>query len=291
MKMLFYIFLVIPTSISWAQLANGNVPIQKGNKWIYQGSDPNKTIMVVYIEDSTHIFNSLEYHMYSYKNGNRYYPIRFREDGFFVEKRDTSYHEPFNEMIFYKKGALIGDGWEQKQPWTPLYNYTAVVRDTFSITIFDTVVIARYIYLDFGLNVYWEFWTDEFGLIADGDFVESTYLRGCLINGKVYGDTLTTGIGPELKRNILPETIILFPNYPNPFNSSTLIRYQITWAGDVIVKIFDLNGKEVGVLFSGYQHPGAYSIVWNAESISSGVYMVWIKVGGMIKTQKVILIR
>jgi poly(beta-D-mannuronate) lyase len=61
-------------------------------------------------------------------------------------------------------------------------------------------------------------------------------------------------------------------NYPNPFNSSTNLNYRIESPGYVNLKIFDILGAEVGELENGYKQPGEYTIRWNAENLSSGLY-------------------
>lgn len=53
-----------------------------------------------------------------------------------------------------------------------------------------------------------------------------------------------------------PEKYILEQNYPNPFNQTTVINYQIPLSGRVILKVFDISGKEIAVLLDSYQSSG-----------------------------------
>ncbi len=59
----------------------------------------------------------------------------------------------------------------------------------------------------------------------------------------------------------------------------------------VMLKIFDLIGREVSVLFSEESSPGAYSHQWNAEGMASGVYFYWLEAGSFNETKKLILLR
>lgn len=82
-------------------------------------------------------------------------------------------------------------------------------------------------------------------------------------------------------------------NYPNPFNPTTNISYVLPFSASVSVKIFDLAGREVRTLASGYQQQGTYSVNFDATNLSSGVYFYVLRAnaGGneMVKTMRMIL--
>ncbi len=88
---------------------------------------------------------------------------------------------------------------------------------------------------------------------------------------------------------------ILHPSYPNPFNPSTTINYQLPTAGNVKVDVFNINGQLVHSLFDGKQSSGNHQFSWNAENVSSGIYFVKIDFQNhsnrFIRTQKVTLIK
>ena len=73
--------------------------------------------------------------------------------------------------------------------------------------------------------------------------------------------------------NVITE-YALEQNYPNPFNPSTTIRYQIPNAGHVILKVYDMLGREVATLVDGEKEVGSYSATFDGERISSGVYIM-----------------
>jgi len=78
-------------------------------------------------------------------------------------------------------------------------------------------------------------------------------------------------------------------NFPNPFNPSTVIRYQIVKAGHVTLKVYDTLGKEVANLVDKEQSSGRYSVNFNASSLSSGIYLYRITANGFTAVKKMIL--
>ena len=79
----------------------------------------------------------------------------------------------------------------------------------------------------------------------------------------------------------------LEPNYPNPFNPTTSIRYQIQQKGKVNLAIYNLRGELLETLVNNEQNAGAYSVQWNASRLSSGVYFIKITAHGSTLFEKV----
>lgn len=88
-----------------------------------------------------------------------------------------------------------------------------------------------------------------------------------------------------------PVTYKLSQNYPNPFNPSTTISYQIASAGNVQITIYDVLGKEMMTLVNENKSAGEYEIVFDASSLTSGVYFYRIISNNFSETQKMILLR
>jgi len=98
--------------------------------------------------------------------------------------------------------------------------------------------------------------------------------------------------------SINPNEFVLFQNYPNPFNPSTTIKYSIPLVGTsrgvsphVILKIFDILGREVVTLVNKEQSAGNYEIQFDASELTSGSYFYRITSGEFSESKKMILLR
>lgn len=89
----------------------------------------------------------------------------------------------------------------------------------------------------------------------------------------------------------IPADFSLAQNYPNPFNPETKIEFAVPEAADVLIGIFDINGREVRTIVNRYLEPGSYSVNFNAESLNSGVYFYRISAGKYSRVKKMILIK
>ena len=76
------------------------------------------------------------------------------------------------------------------------------------------------------------------------------------------------------EEEIVPETITLHNAYPNPFNPSTMISFDLIESDKVSLNIFDLAGRQVASLINKVMIPGTHQISWNPSQVSSGVYPV-----------------
>jgi len=83
----------------------------------------------------------------------------------------------------------------------------------------------------------------------------------------------------------------LYPNYPNPFNPGTTIRYQIPQDGIVTLKIYDILGTEIETLLNEQKTAGTYEINWYETSLPSGVYFYKLHTGPFVQIRKMILVK
>lgn len=89
----------------------------------------------------------------------------------------------------------------------------------------------------------------------------------------------------------LPTQFQLYPNYPNPFNPSTTIRFDAPEPADVRIEIFDVTGRLVRTLHSGVLSAGRHSLVWNADNAGAGLYLCRVSSPRYAATQKMILLK
>ncbi|NWG28557.1 MAG: T9SS type A sorting domain-containing protein, partial [Ignavibacteriaceae bacterium] len=129
----------------------------------------------------------------------------------------------------------------------------------------------------------------------------SKELKGCVINGTVYGDT--TKVGVEDKVDPVATTFNLEQNYPNPFNPSTKIKYTIPVVETrhasslqfVTLKVYDILGNEIATLVNEEKPAGEYEVEFHTSSIqhhpASGIYFYQLKAGSFVETKKMILLK
>ena len=100
-----------------------------------------------------------------------------------------------------------------------------------------------------------------------------------------------TLLGSE-KLNTLPMEFALLPNYPNPFNPSTTIRFHVPIRSNIDISVFDILGNHVETIINNELYPGIRSIVWAPDrSMVSGMYFIRLKSDHFTSTQKVIFLK
>ena len=159
--------------------------------------------------------------------------------------------------------------------------------------IYDTVEVY---------NPITDVWTTETSMpVARARF------DGYALNGKiyVYGGSHTThpNIGTSDIYEFAPSPVsvedyfslplefTLEQNFPNPFNPSTAISYQLPVSSVVTLKVFDILGNEIATLVDEYNPVGRYEVEFNASALTSGVYFYQLKAGDFIQSKKMILLK
>ncbi|MCX6163446.1 MAG: T9SS type A sorting domain-containing protein [Ignavibacteriae bacterium] len=100
-------------------------------------------------------------------------------------------------------------------------------------------------------------------------------------------------VGIKENGKLMPDDFILFQNFPNPFNPSTNIKYQIAnkLPRQVSLKVYDVLGKEVATLVNEVRQHGSYNVDFDASKLSSGIYFYRLNTGDFSDTKKMILIK
>jgi hypothetical protein len=88
-----------------------------------------------------------------------------------------------------------------------------------------------------------------------------------------------------------PTKFALFPAYPNPFNSSTVLEYQLPHAGRVELAVYDILGRQVATLASRNHPAGFYRVTWDAGAAPSGIYFCRLTASGFQSVRKMVLIK
>ena len=103
-------------------------------------------------------------------------------------------------------------------------------------------------------------------------------------------EQLSAGIGHSDPDNVV-YGLQLYPNYPNPFNGVTSIPFSISKKSEVVLKIFDITGREVHTHNYKIIDSGEYCYFWNASGLSTGLYIISLKAGNLRKYKKAILLK
>jgi photosystem II stability/assembly factor-like uncharacterized protein len=109
--------------------------------------------------------------------------------------------------------------------------------------------------------------------VVINDIVFPDKMHGIAVgeNGRILKFNSTT-VGIVNQNTIVTKDFELKQNYPNPFNPSTTISYEIGSNSYVLLKIFDITGREIKTLYDGYQNKGKYNLRFDSENLTSGVY-------------------
>ena len=96
--------------------------------------------------------------------------------------------------------------------------------------------------------------------------------------------------------NAVPKDFLVHQPYPNPFNPSTTIRYELPKESYVEFVVYDILRRKVRVLDDIFRSAGIYDILWNrkcdqGKKVASGVYLFQVKAGEFVKHGKMVLVR
>ena len=116
--------------------------------------------------------------------------------------------------------------------------------------------------------------------IDNNDHLLEIYLSG-------RGD-IAAGINDEL---IIPKEYALYPAYPNPFNPTTTIKFDLPKQSFVTLKVYTILGEEVHTLISEEMVAGRYKYIWNGNNLASGIYLYSLQASDFYNVRKVILLK
>ncbi|MBS1494801.1 MAG: T9SS type A sorting domain-containing protein [Bacteroidetes bacterium] len=159
----------------------------------------------------------------------------------------------------------------------------------------NTVYVGSYKTTNGGTN--WTFYNTKAQSINSIQYLNE--LTGFIAGGNGAGILKTTDGGEIISSvygiasNEIPDKFLLHQNYPNPFNPSTVIRYQLSVAGFITLKVFDLLGKEVAALVNEKQNAGSYAVDFNSAefNLPSGIYFYTLNAGEFKETRKMVLVK
>ncbi len=146
-------------------------------------------------------------------------------------------------------------------------------------------------------------WENSYSLIrasALGDNVLTAWIDGrdgdsARVYGNFFDVNIYTGVEQKADQIMTPEDFSIFQNFPNPFNSNTVINWQSPVGTQTTLKVYDMMGKEIVTLVNECKPAGKHEIEFNAASLSgvlpSGVYFYRLQAGNFVETKKMILLK
>lgn len=112
----------------------------------------------------------------------------------------------------------------------------------------------------------------------------------------LYRMSRTQEITAVEETGVVPPRFSLAPNYPNPFNPTTTIRFSLPQPGEAELAIYNLLGQRVATLVKGVQEAGSQVLQWNGRDeqgreLASGVCFYRLQAGAQVETRKLLLLR
>ncbi len=99
----------------------------------------------------------------------------------------------------------------------------------------------------------------------------------------------TTGVADQ--QRVQPLKFSLGQNYPNPFNPSTSIQYSVAGSQNVVLKVYDVLGREVATLVNERKAPGTYEVQFDGSKLGSGMYFYTVRAGSFTESKQMILLK
>ncbi len=197
--------------------------------------------------------------------------------------------DPFNEILI--DSLTIGMDWYYitAERW----DYPGVIdstscNSTFATEVFDQTVERISCQLLSFAPVFYSL-ARGFGLVnVSGVGLEIDLILFRDSDGNEYIDPLHVNTPKESE---IPMGAVLHANYPNPFNPTTNISFELPEAADVQLAIYDLTGRKVAVLENGSRAAGLHTIAFDAANLSSGVYLYRLQTGTFVQTRKMLLVK
>jgi hypothetical protein len=119
----------------------------------------------------------------------------------------------------------------------------------------------------------------------------ANWMASCEIHGNPGRDNILVSV-QEPRSQAVPDEYQLLQNYPNPFNAVTIIQFHVPKKAFIAIKLYNILGKEVDQLVSGYFEPGYHSLKWDASDFASGVYFYKLTSSdGFCVTKKLVYVR
>jgi Secretion system C-terminal sorting domain len=209
------------------------------------------------------------------------------------------------------------DAYDNNSGGNYIANFTIPEGNPLAISLASFVAHANKGKVELAWTTATETENDHFNVYRDGEVIASiagngtctgphdyTYTDAAVEAGKVYEykisdvswgglETVHAPVNVEIEesRELNVEEFVMNMAYPNPFNPSIKINYQLSTVNRVTAAIYNTNGELIKELISAEMTPGSYDLTWDASGMPSGVYIVKMVAQNTVQTQKVVLMK
>ncbi|MFZ0453900.1 MAG: SBBP repeat-containing protein [Ignavibacteriaceae bacterium] len=262
------------------------LPLAIGNKWIFRTIEKDSS-GIIYLDDTSNCFIQ----KYSIINDKRYYLLSggplilnglFRTDSLKLYKYDSNNVE-----------NLIYNFSDENADTNKLADGTKIfLLNHYIDTLFNKATDVKNLCFESKEKTEISF-AGKLGPIMQikaGSKVNSVS-QSNLLSFTISDSNYNIFTGLNKNNYITINSYELKQNYPNPFNPTTTISYSLDRASLVILKVYDILGREVATLVNKEKMPGNYSVVFNAINLASGMYIYRMQAGNFIATKKLILLK
>jgi uncharacterized delta-60 repeat protein len=212
--------------------------------------------------------------------------ILIKYDNSGVRQWQRNYNGPGNAQDSTASAAIDSDG---NIVLTGFYTGTGLTKDIATIKYSNSGVLewaAIFNGTDNGNDIGY-----SVAINNTGDYYVAGKVFKTNTNDDITIIKYTTPIGIHQTNSIVTNDFELSDNYPNPFNPSTNINFNIPVSSLVKLKVYDINGKLVETLVDNKLASGNYRVSFNPTNLASGIYLYSLEAGNFIQTKKMTLIK
>ena len=295
--LIFLVFFKITPAFGWDTTAAKFYPLNVGNYYVFE--DKHLIMNCSYV-DYTRYYAVEIVSDTVFPNGKKYF--RFECNWWFsgweYQRVDSNSMNVYSYNIYTSEELLLdslfankGDTFLGKRnPF--IGSGSCIVEDTISQYLLNATRLIKGINSGGTISMHYSL-IEGLGLYAFSDCElgtgQITTLKGCIINGVLYGDTTVSGIR-QISSEI-PDEYKLFQNYPNPFNPTTSIKFDLQKISPAKLIIYDALGREVATLVNEKLRAGSYEVDWNGSGYPSGVYYYKLESNEFIFVRKMVMIK
>jgi hypothetical protein len=257
-------------------------PCGIGDKWQWHATASGTNDVVEVTRDSTDR-NGNKYIFMNQENVPRYRLDTLHNVFQFLNLIDPLGHITLGtEILLYKLDAAIGDSFYTMNDKfiVKVSGYTSTIfgQSTIIRTFTWTPVSGSGLFVRSSIAL-------RFGLVSSEGPIDDQRLTGCVIGGVPFGNLLSA----YCDNDIAPHKCILMQNYPNPFNPSTTLSYSLSARSEVSLNVYDCLGRIVATVAEGVRDAGQHQVLFDASSLSSGMYFYRLTAGELAATRKMIV--